>query len=346
MNIIVLCGGLSTERDVSISSGTCVTRALREKGHKAVLVDLFFGYSGTYGDPREVFDAPAEDFSYAVGETAPDLDALRAESAKKGVIGANVLELCRAADVVFLALHGEDGENGKLQATLDLNGIRYTGSGYLGSALAMNKELSKALFRAAGIPTPEGITVHRGAASYPDVGFPCAVKPCSGGSSVGTSIVERAEDYPAALAEAFRYEDAVIVERFVRGRELTVGVIDGEAMPVIEIIPKSGFYDYKNKYQAGLTEELCPAPLTPEQTAEAQSLALRVNEALMLDAYSRSDFLMDEKTGVMYCLEANSLPGMTPTSLIPRMGSEMGWSFGDVCEKIIAASLKKYEARA
>ena len=347
MNIIVLCGGLSTERDVSISSGACVARALRERGHKAVLVDLFLGYTGSYDDPRAVFDAPAQDLSYTVGEAAPDLSALQADSERMGGcrIGPGVLELCRAADFVFLALHGEEGENGQLQATLDLHGIRYTGSGYLGSALAMNKELSKTLFHVGGVPTPEGITVRSGETPA-DIGFPCVVKPCSGGSSVGTSIVERAEDYAAALAEAFRYEDAVIVERYIRGRELTVGVLDGEAMPVIEIIPKSGFYDYKNKYQAGLTEELCPAPITPEQTAAVQALALRVSELLKLEAYCRADFLMDEKSGVFYCLEANSLPGMTPTSLIPRMASTMGMSFGEVCERIIAASMKKYEAKA
>ena len=347
MNIIVLCGGLSTERDVSISSGVGVTRALRERGHKAVLVDLFFGYTGTYTDPREVFDAPAQELRFSVGESAPDLEAVRASRAQTdaGRIGPGVIELCRAADLVFLALHGEEGENGKLQATFDLYGIRYTGSGYLGSALAMNKTLSKTLFRAGGVPTPEGITVYRDQPPYAEIGFPCVVKPCSGGSSVGTSIVERAEDYPKALEEAFRYEDAVIVERYVRGRELTVGVLDGEAMPVIEIIPKSGFYDYKNKYQAGLTEELCPAPITPEQTAEAQALACRVSELLMIDAYCRADFLMEEGSGTMYCLEANSLPGMTPTSLIPQMAREMGMSFGALCERIIEASLKKYEAQ-
>jgi D-alanine-D-alanine ligase len=209
----------------------------------------------------------------------------------------------------------------------------------------MNKELSKTLFRAGGVPTPESVTVRRGETAEPFFGFPCVVKPCSGGSSVGTSIVETEADYPKALEEAFRYEDAVLVERYVRGRELTVGVLDGEAMPVIEIIPKSGFYDYRNKYQAGLTEELCPAPITPEQTAEVQALALRASDLLMIDVYSRMDFLLDERTGVFFCLEANTLPGMTPTSLVPRMGKEMGLPFSEICERIIAASLKKYEAQ-
>ena len=348
MNIIVLCGGLSSERDVSISSGVGVTRALRERGHKAVLVDLYFGYTGTYTDPREIFEHPAEDLSYAVAESEPDLAAVRARRQQDNdcILGDNVLEICRAADIVFLALHGDEGENGKLQATFDLYGIRYTGSGYLGSALAMNKTVSKELFLAGGIPTPPGITVYRGGDHSANVGFPCVVKPCSGGSSVGTSIVNDPEQYEAALELAFRYEDAVIVERCIHGRELTVGIIDGEAMPVIEIIPKEGFYDYKNKYQAGMTLELCPAPLTAEETERVQALSRKVNSLLMIDAYCRVDFLMDETDGTMYCLEANTLPGMTPTSLVPQMGAAMGLSFGELCEKLIEASLKKYGAKA
>ena len=222
-------------------------------------------------------------------------------------------------------------------------GIRYTGSGYLGSALAMNKELSKVLFRHSGIPTPAGIVLEKGAESYEDVGFPCVVKPCSGGSSVGTSIVYSRDEYDAALEFAFRFEARVLVERYVKGRELTVGVMDGRAMPVIEIIPKSGWYDYKNKYQAGLTEELCPAPLSPEDTDRVQRLAERVAEALMIDVYCRADFLMDESDGQLYCLEANTLPGMTPTSLVPQMGAAQGMDFGEVCEKIIAVSMEKYK---
>ena len=346
MNIIVLCGGLSSERDVSISSGTQVAKALREKGHKAVLVDLFFGYTGAYTDPKEVFDRPADETAFAVKEQAPDLEAIRCSrrQADDCLLGGNVIELCRAADIVFLALHGDVGENGKLQATFDIHGIRYTGSGYLGSAAAMNKAMSKRLFRAENIPTPDGITVYRGETPYASIGFPCVVKPCSGGSSVGTSIVTDEKDYLPALETAFRYENAVIVEQYVRARELTVGVLDGKAMPVIEIIPKTGFYDYKNKYQAGLTVELCPAPITPAQTAEAQALAVKVMETLMVEVYGRVDMLFDEQSGVMYCLEANTLPGMTPTSLVPQMGQAMGLSFPDVCEAILRASLRKYEA--
>ena len=342
MKIAVVCGGLSNERDVSITSGSCVARALREKGHKVVLLDLYYGYSGKYMDPAELFEREQEDLRYSVREETPDIEKMIADG-DGSRIGKNVIEICRAADISFLALHGEDGENGKVQATFDMFGIRYTGSGYLGSALAMNKELSKVLFRHSGIPTPAGIVLEKGAESYEDVGFPCVVKPCSGGSSVGTSIVYSRDEYDAALEFAFRFEARVLVERYIKGRELTVGVMDGRAMPVIEIIPKSGWYDYKNKYQAGLTEELCPAPLSAEDTDRVQRLAERVAEALMIDVYCRADFLMDESDGQLYCLEANTLPGMTPTSLVPQMGAAQGMDFGEVCEKIIAVSMEKYK---
>lgn len=342
MKIAVVCGGLSNERDVSITSGSCVARALREKGHKVVLLDLYYGYSGKYMDPAELFEREQEDLRYSVREETPDIEKMIADG-DGSRIGKNVIEICREADISFLALHGEDGENGKVQATFDMFGIRYTGSGYLGSALAMNKELSKVLFRHSGIPTPAGIVLEKGAESYEDVGFPCVVKPCSGGSSVGTSIVCSRDEYDAALEFAFRFEARVLVERYVKGRELTVGVMDGRAMPVIEIIPKSGWYDYKNKYEAGLTEELCPAPLSPKDTDRVQRLAERVAEALMIDVYCRADFLMDESDGQLYCLEANTLPGMTPTSLVPQMGAAQGMDFGEVCEKIIAVSMEKYK---
>ena len=340
MKIAVVCGGLSNERDVSITSGTCVARALREKGHKVVLVDLYYGYSGSYDDPAELFEREQEDVAYSVKEETPDIEKILAQG-DGSRIGKNVLEICKAADISFLALHGEDGENGKLQATMDMHGIKYTGSGYLGSAIAMNKEVTKIMLRSSGIPVPEGVVLSKG--EYAEVGFPCVVKPCSGGSSVGTSMVGSKSEYAAALELAFKYEDHVLVERFIKGRELTVGVMGGKAMPVIEIIPKAGWYDYKNKYQAGLTEEICPAPICAEDTERVQRLAERVHTALMIDVYCRADFLMDNDSGELYCLEANTLPGMTPTSLIPQMGREQGLDFGEVCEKIIKLSMEKYK---
>ena len=343
MRIAVVCGGMSRERDVSISTGTCVARALRERGHQVALIDLYLGDPQGEKDPVSVFSTKAKNDIFSVGESAPDLDAVRQMRGGSELLGPGVIEICRAADIAFLALHGAEGENGKLQACLDLYDIRYTGSGYIGSALAMNKELTKVLFRANGIPTPPGVTLHRGDLLQPDVGFPCVVKPCSGGSSVGTNIVRDADELPEALQQAFSCDDAVIVEKYIKGRELTVGVMEGKAMPVIEIIPKTGFYDYKNKYQAGLTEEICPAPISSEDTQRVQRLAERVFEVLMLDAYVRADFLMDDSDGQLYCLEANSLPGMTPTSLIPQMAAAEGMSYGELCEKIIEVSVRKYQ---
>lgn len=343
MDIVVLCGGLSPERDVSISTGSGAARALRQRGHRVVLLDLFLGYEGDYSDAKSLFTTENKDNVYSVKEAEPDLEAVRSRRKDgRGLIGPGVLEICKAADITFLALHGAEGENGKLQACLDINEIPYTGSGYLGSALAMDKELSKALFRQYGVPTPPGILLEKASYHGENIGFPCVVKPCSGGSSVGTSIVYTPEEYSKALDSAFACESRVLVEKYVRGRELTVGIMDGRAMPVVEIIPKEGFYDYKNKYQAGMTLELCPAPISSADTSRVQRLAEKVHEILQLDAYSRVDFLMDESDGTLYCLEANTLPGMTPTSLIPQMAAAEGMDYGQLCEKIIEVSRKKY----
>lgn len=344
MKIVVLCGGISSERDVSITSGTMVAQALRERGHQVVLLDSFFGFPEPYDKPEDLFTKDNAFEPVLVGEKEPDIEKIKAsrKQANNSILGDNVFEICRAADITFFALHGEDGENGTLQAAFDVAGIRYTGCGCLGSAIAMNKEVSKKLFRQAGIGTPDGITVHPDEKPYADVGFPCVVKPCSGGSSVGTSIVQTREEYEAALELAFQYEKAVLVEQYIKGREFTVGIMDGKAMPVVEIIPKAGFYDYKNKYQAGLTTELCPAPIDKDLTERMQRLAEKADRELMGEVYSRIDFLMDEK-GELYCLEANTLPGMTPTSLVPQMAQAEGKSFGELCEEIIAISMKKYE---
>ncbi len=304
-------------------------------------MDAYFGYDGEYDDPKEIFTKKQPKLTFSIGDSEPDLEKIKALRGydNDSRIGKNVVEVCRAADIVFMALHGGDGENGKLQALFDVEGIKYTGSGHLGSAIAMDKNLSKILFRAGGVGTPDSVTLSRG--EYAEIGFPCVVKPCNGGSSVGVSIVNSREEYEAALAASFKYEDSVVVESYIKGREFTVGVLGGEAMPIIEIIPKDGFYDYKNKYQAGLTEELCPAPVSPELTKKIQELAIRANDALMIDTYCRVDFLMDSSEN-LYCLEANTLPGMTPTSLIPQMAAEMGLSYGELCEKIIEISLRKF----
>lgn len=342
MKIAVLCGGLSRERDVSISTGTGAARALRARGHQVALIDLFLGYAWDLSDSSTWFSDKNTENTYKVSEAEPDLEAIRARRQGKSLIGPGVLEICRAADITFLALHGGAGENGQVQALLDMYGIPYTGSGYVGSAVAMDKEITKVMLHDAGILTPPGILLRKEETPYRNIGFPCVVKPCSGGSSVGTSIVTEEKDYGAALASAFDCEDRVLVEKYIKGRELTVGVLGGRAMAAIEIIPKSGFYDYKNKYQAGLTEEICPAPVPDEITVRLQNLAESVFKVLHLDAYARVDFLWNEAENAIYVLEANTLPGMTPTSLIPQMAAAEGMDYGELCEKIIENSMKKY----
>lgn len=350
MKIVVLAGGLSTERDVSFKTGEMVTKALRENGHQVILLDVFMGYSDKEEDLTGIFDR-AEAVSVKVAvipETAPDLEKVKAQRKDQSdnFFGPNVIELCRMADIVFMALHGENGENGKIQAAFDLFGIRYTGTGYLGSALAMNKGMAKQLFLENGIPTPRGTSLKRGedAAKIENCGihFPCVVKPCSGGSSIGVSIVHDKAEYEQALKEAFRWENELVIEEYVKGREFSVGVIDFQALPIIEIAPVEGFYDYKNKYKAGSTVETCPAELSEQITKEMQGYAEKVAEVLGLNTYSRTDFLLDAEDHI-FCLEANTLPGMTPTSLLPQEAKVTGVDFNQLCEKLIESSMRKYK---
>ena len=350
MKIVVLAGGLSTERDVSFKTGEMVTKALRENGHQVILLDVFMGYSDKEEDLTGIFDR-AEAVSVkvaAIPETAPDLEKVKAQRKDQSdnFFGPNVIELCRMADIVFMALHGENGENGKIQAAFDLFGIRYTGTGYLGSALAMNKGMAKQLFLENGIPTPRGTSLKRGedAAKIETCGihFPCVVKPCSGGSSIGVSIVHDKAEYEQALKESFRWENELVIEEYVKGREFSVGVIDFQALPIIEIAPVEGFYDYKNKYKAGSTVETCPAELSEQITKEMQGYAEKVAEVLGLNTYSRTDFLLDAE-GRIFCLEANTLPGMTPTSLLPQEAKVTGVDFNQLCEKLIESSMRKYK---
>ena len=350
MKIVVLAGGLSTERDVSFKTGEMVTKALRENGHQVILLDVFMGYSDKEEDLTGIFDR-AEAVSVkvaAIPETAPDLEKVKAQRKDQSdnFFGPNVIELCRMADIVFMALHGENGENGKIQAAFDLFGIRYTGTGYLGSALAMNKGMAKQLFLENGIQTPRGTSLKRGedAAKIETCGihFPCVVKPCSGGSSIGVSIVHDKAEYEQALKEAFRWENELVIEEYVKGREFSVGVIDFQALPIIEIAPVEGFYDYKNKYKAGSTVETCPAELSEQITKEMQGYAEKVAEVLGLNTYSRTDFLLDAEDHI-FCLEANTLPGMTPTSLLPQEAKVTGVDFNQLCEKLIESSMRKYK---
>lgn len=345
MRIVVLAGGISTERDVSLSSGTMIYRALKERGHKAILLDVYLGHE--WNDPKngeEIADIFEDNRDWAgelgtITEENPDIERIKAmrPDGDKNFFGPNVIKICQAADAVFMALHGENGENGKIQACFDLMGIRYTGTDYVSSALAIDKGISKELFTYYGIPTPSGIRLKKGHRQEEKISFPCIVKACCGGSSVGVSIALSEKEYESALWEAFKYDNEVIVEQYIEGREFSVGVMDGKALPVIEIAPLKGFYDYKNKYQAGSAIETCPAELSPEKTREIQGYAEKAFMALRLKNYARIDFMMNEK-GELFCLEANTLPGMTPTSLLPQEAAAQGMSFGELCEKILACA--------
>lgn len=343
MNIVVLAGGNSTEREVSISSGQGVCQALRERNHKAILVDAYFGKESMDG---ELFSEKYDTEQAAAWMRSQSSSFEEVMKTRKEFFGPHVLEICQKADIVFLALHGANGEDGKVQSVLDLMGVKYTGCGPLSSGMAMDKGITKMVFEAKGIPTPKGMTLEKNdCSSYlSDYGmdFPVIVKPCCGGSSVGVCIAHNQQEYKAALMEAFSYENQVVVEQFITGREFSVAVVDGKAYPVIEIAPLEGFYDYKNKYSAGSCVETCPADLSASLTKEMQMYAEKGYEALNLQAYARLDFLMEED-GSMYCLEANTLPGMTPTSLIPQEASVIGMNYPQLCEKLIEVSLKKYQ---
>ncbi len=350
MDIVVLAGGLSTERDVSFKTGSMVSKALKENGHRVILLDVFMGYSDKEEELTGIFDR-ADEISVKVSDIpteAPDLAKVKASRKDQSdcFFGPNVIRLCQMSDIVFMALHGENGENGKIQAAFDLFGIKYTGSDYLSSAIAMNKDTAKQFFIANGIPTPKGISMTRATReddlSKLDVSLPCIVKPCCGGSSIGVTIVREEADFSKALDDAFKWENELIIEEFVQGREFSVGVIEGKALPVIEIAPIEGFYDYKNKYKAGSAVETCPAELPDDVTEKMQHYAEEVARVIGLDTYSRTDFLLNEKNEI-FCLEANTLPGMTATSLLPQEAAAVGVNYNQLCEHLIAISLKKYE---
>lgn len=345
MKIVVLAGGLSPERNVSLSSGTMIAHALRRLGHQAALVDLYFGLAGWEGPVVDYFDLPVTDRWKQVAPQAPDLEAVRA--ARPGdspnQFGPGVLELCQAADVVFLALHGTCGEDGRVQAAFDLMGIPYTGSGYVGSALAMDKDLTKRLVAPLGVKTPRW---QRAAYTEKDVDrltsttpVPCVVKPVASGSSIGVSIARTKKELHAALVEGLHYGGECVLEQYVAGREIQVAVLAGRALPSIEIIPSDGFYDYANKYQPGAAREVCPAPIPPAWEEAVGQAALTVYRALDLAVYARADFIVDEE-GTPWFLEINTLPGMTPTSLVPQEAAAVGIGYEQLCQTIIDESLK------
>jgi D-alanine-D-alanine ligase len=325
-------GGTSSERDVSLASGLRIAEALRSRGHTVRAIDTAKGELSRADEQRMLSEG-------VVKQLPPTPEELARMSAESLADTAARLPKRGDCDVAFLALHGGRGEDGTIQALLDLAGVPYTGSGHLPSALAMDKDLSKHLFRAYAVGTANWMmsTDPAAAPSTASVertlGWPVIVKPSKQGSTVGLSIVKQPAELAPAIAEAFEHDDEVMIEQFIAGRELTVGILGGEALPVGEIIPKHEIYDYECKYTAGMAEEIFPAPLTTEQTAEVQAQARRAFAALKLGGCARIDFRMST-AGEFYCLEANTLPGMTATSLIPQAAAAAGVPFPELCERI------------
>ena len=346
MNIVLITGGPSAEREVSIVSSKSIVKALRELGHKVRVIDPVNGVNIAEED---------EIFKGGVRKESPSLEELSEihRLSNKNILNCINSDIFDNTDLAFLGVHGKFGEDGKIQTLLELRGIYYTGSDVFSSALAMDKNVSKIILRSAGIKTPEWLVLNKNTydgdheklnkSISGSVGYPCVVKPNDEGSTVGLSIVQPdVEDVQLgrSLELAFSYSDKVLIEQYIKGRELTVPVIGEEAFPVIEIRPKDGFYDYEHKYTKGMTEYFCPAEIPLEIENKAKEHALKAHRILGCSVYSRIDYILDEKNE-LYCLEVNTLPGMTETSLVPKSAAANGMSFNQLIDRILNLSIQK-----
>jgi D-alanine-D-alanine ligase len=326
MRLVVLTGGATAERAVAFASASQIVAALRSRKHDVSVVDTAGGLLDEQAE-RDLLGG-------AVGTAPPSVDALAERERRMLSEGLAELPALRDADVIFLAVHGGALEGGTLQAVLDVIGVPYTGSGPLASALAMDKDLSKRLFRATGVPVPAWFMAPVAAEDVTTaLGWPVIVKPSKQGSSVGLTLVKKAQDLGDAVKLAARYDDEVMAEQFIPGRELTVGVLGDVPLPVGEIVPKHELFDYETKYTPGMSEETFPAKIETLLARQLQEYALVAHRALKLSGYSRIDFRVSPE-GDIFCLEANSLPGMTRTSLFPQAAQAAGIPFPELCERI------------
>jgi len=337
MKIAVLMGGVSGEREVSLQSGIQVVDALRTAGHEALALDTSHGLLGP-GEEEGLRHAGIRD----PGGSSLDTDLLL--TGDTGLLTGD--PRISDADLVFPALHGGRGEDGTIQTLLEMAGIPYVGSGRVGCALAMDKDLSKRLFRDAGVATPRWILAlspHQATALAGEVeeelGLPLIVKPPAGGSTLGLSLVHHAGELPGAVALALKYEDQVLFEGYVKGREVTVGILGNEALPVGEIIPEHELFDYECKYRPGMAREIFPASLPEDVARQIQAAALKAHGALNLRDFSRVDFILDE-AGDPWCLEANALPGLTANSLLPKAADAAGMGFPEFCHRLAVMALE------
>jgi D-alanine-D-alanine ligase len=329
LKIALLIGGTSPEREVSKSSGKSIYYKLNELGYNVKLIDPAYGLN----QPKNVEDFFSEknyceisNMNYGIAINSP---------------------LMNDIDLVFIGLHGRWGEDGTIQSLLELRGLKYTGSDVLSSATAMNKLVSKILFQHYDVITPKWIAIKKGDDNVELIknnisrqfGFPCVVKPNDQGSTIGITICKTEDELKSAIELAKKYSEVVLIEEFIEGREITVGLIDSTELPILEIRPKHGYYDYDCKYTTGMSEYMVPADIPVDVAKHLQKQALLAFNAVNASAYGRIDFRLtkDFKT---YCLEVNTLPGMTSTSLVPKMAKALGIDFGGLLEKIIQLALK------
>ncbi len=332
VKIAVLFGGTSEERDVSIASAAQIIPALRHLGHQVFAVDTATGRLG--------FEQEQRLLSATVAAAPPSATEIAGVRGRAMALSPGTADF-RDADVVFIALHGGAGEDGRVQSVLDLAGVAYTGSNHIASAAAMDKELSKRLFRSVGVPTPDWMMSPAASETVgAALGWPVIVKPNKQGSTVGLSVVREAAALQQAIDRASQFDDEVMLERFVPGREFTVGILEGVALPAGEIMPPGEVFDYESKYQAGGAREVFPADLPAKESALIQDYARHVHGVLKLGAYSRIDFRCDAAGG-FWCLEANSLPGMTATSLLPQAAKAAGIEFPELLDRICRGALKR-----
>ncbi len=344
MNVLVLMGGVSPERDVSLDSGAAVCQALETAGHNVIGLDT--------GADAKLPEIGTNVLSPAVKPDPPDMRELTRLD-RQFALKSITAESLRDVDVVFIALHGGAGENGEIQALLELAGVAYTGSQVLASALAMDKDMSKKVFRSERIPTPKwvmvGKTVDGDYSEYvaviaENLGYPVIVKPSDAGSTVGLSLVKSETDLIPALQHAAEFSGRIMAEEYISGRELTVGVLDGKALPVVEIIPSHELYDYECKYLPGKSEYVVPAEIDDDLRRELQAYSEQAFDALDCAGYARVDFRVDPESRP-YCLEVNTLPGMTTTSLVPKAARAAGMSFEKLVERICEEAVERRIAR-
>ena len=340
MKIVVLTGGDSPEREVALASGECITKALRSRGHQVIEIDTARGAKQLPQDVKLLPDG--------IRPQPPKLEELPAKHGELAVEAMRTSSM-DGVDVVFVALHGGQGEDGTIQGLLDLVGVPYTGSGVLASALAMDKTVSKRIFEQVGVRTPPWMLVHWDKNPSIDevaerieksFGFPVAVKPSNQGSTVGFSAVQYPDQLEVALRTAAVYGNEILIEKFIEGRELTVAILEDRALPVVEIHPEHGVYDYECKYTKGKSRYSVPAEIPAEVTAEIQAQALKAYHALKCEGYARIDFRLGTDN-FTYCLEVNTLPGMTETSLVPKAARAVGIEFPELCERIARLALQK-----